>query len=110
MILINILAATYEAYKVDLDSQYVIPIFYVVPLLLGYMLRKYSPKLIGPIIGIIFTVSAAYLAYTLYLDYPIWKYAMPVVAVLGGLSGMSGWVRFILKKIKNIGDDDKILG
>ena len=99
-------ASKFEPYKVDLDPQFVIPIFYFVPLLICALLHKYSPKIIYAIVGVIFTACAAYLAYILYLDYAIWKFVMPVIVVFGGLSGLSGWIRFLMKKIRNIGDDD----
>ena len=110
MIHLALFAATYEPYKVDLDPQFVIPIFYFVPLIICVLLFKYAPRILALLTGIIFTASAAYLAYVLYYDYAIWKFVMPVVAVLGGLSGLSGWFRFVLKKIKNIGNDDKWVG
>ena len=102
-------AAQFTPYKVDLDPQFVIPIFYFGPLIIGVLLHKYSPRVLSIICGFAFTACAAYLAYVLYLDYAIWKFVMPAVAVLGGLSGLSGWFRFFLHKIKNIGDDDSYL-
>ncbi len=110
MVQLYLAASKYTAYKVDIDPQFLIPIFYFVPLLVGVVLHKYTPKLLSLIFGLVFTGCAAYLAYVLYLDYAIWKYVMPVVTILGGLSGTSGWFRFIVKKIKNIGDDDKFIG
>lgn len=113
MNLLQIIAAAdypkFEPYKVAIDPQFVIPVFYLVPLLICYLLRKYSPKTIAIIVGIIFTASSAYLAFILYRDDAIWKFVMPTVAALGGLSGMSGWIRLLLKKVKNIGDDDSYL-
>lgn len=99
----------FTAYKVDLDAEFVIPIFYLVPLILCLLLHKFAPKILYIVAGLIFTLSLAFLAFVLYKDYAIWKFVMPVIAVLGGLSGLSGWVRFLIKKIKNIGDDDSYI-
>lgn len=106
MIEIIAAAAKYEAYKVELETQYVIPLLYFSTLVVCALLHKYSPRVLYLIAGIIFTGSVAYFAHVLYIDYPIWKFAMPVIVVFGGLSGLSGWIRFLMKKIKNIGDDD----
>ncbi|MCA9332490.1 hypothetical protein KDA00_01310 [Candidatus Saccharibacteria bacterium] len=109
-ILIAQSAPKYTTYKVDIDPQFVIPVFYLVPLVVCVLMHRYSPKILGTIASVVFTLSTAYLSYVLYYDYAIWKYVMPIVAILGGLSGMSGWVRFLLKKVKNIGDDDSYFG
>ncbi len=107
----NLIMAVSEftAYQVDLDQQFVIPILYFVPLIVCALLHKYSPRILSLVVGSIFIACTAYFAYILYFDYSIWKYVMPVIVVFGGLSGLSGWIRFLLKKIKNIGDDDSYL-
>lgn len=97
-------------YIVDIDPQFIIPIVYFAPLLVGYILRRYAPNLlVGIITGLVFTACFTVFTFVLYADYEIWKFVMPIIAILGGLSGLSGWFRVLLKKIKNIGDDDSYI-
>ncbi len=107
--LLLVRAGSQTQYKVDVDPQFVIPILYITPLIIGVMLHKYAPRYFSLLPGIIFTACFAYFAYILYLDYAIWKFTMPIIVVLGGLSGLSGWFRFLLRKVKNIGNDDSYL-
>lgn len=97
-------------YDVPLDDQYIYLIAYIVPLVLGSMLRRFVGGKLSYILGGIFAVSFAAYWVMVMIDQPLNRIIVPIIILVGIASGLSAGIRFLLKKVKNIGDDNKWIG
>lgn len=105
--LLQILAVDLRTtYNVPLDDQYIYLLAYIIPLVLGSMLRRFVGGILSWILGGLFTAS--FIAYwvMVLIDQPLNRIIVPVIILVGMASGLSAGIRYILKKIKNIGDDN----
>lgn len=96
------LADSGTLYAVNLDAALTIPIVYVVPLLICVLLREFTHGWLRYILAILFTISFAVLWYVLMLDYSPWQVILPVIAIIGGISGLWNWIRDVFKDVEKL--------
>jgi hypothetical protein len=105
--ILSLLAYSEPLYQVDLEFQYQILLILFVAYGLSSVIRLTISGKLKYFIFIIFTVSYATLWYILMLDQSILSRILAVgVCVVGCVSGVSPGVRYLLRKFKNLGDDD----
>ncbi len=109
-LLTNLATDLRTTYDVPLDDQYIYLIAYIAPLVVGSMLRRFVGGKLAWILGGLFAVSFAAYWVLVMIDQPLNRIIIPVIILVGIASGLSSGIRFILKKIKNLGDDDKWIG
>ncbi|MCA9332488.1 hypothetical protein KDA00_01300 [Candidatus Saccharibacteria bacterium] len=101
-------AVSPETFMVSIDIEFIIPVVYVVPFFLGALLRHYVPKIFALILASIFIICLSFMLFVMYQG-QIWRYILPIIAILGIVMGLSSWLRHLMKKIKMLGDDDSWL-
>lgn len=105
--LLKILAVDFRtSYNVEIDIQYIYLIAYLAPLIVCTMLRLFVPKLLRWVLGIIFAVTFMAYWFIVLVDQPLNRIIVVIIIAVGTASGLSSAIRYLLKKIKNIGDDN----
>lgn len=103
----HLFAYTQPLYQVDLEFQYQILIILFVAYGLTSIIRLTITGKLRYVIFGIFTICYSVLWYILMLDQSILSRILAIgVCIVGCVSGISPGIRYLLRKFKNLGDDD----
>jgi hypothetical protein len=89
-------------YAVHMDAALSIPIAYFIAVIGSVLIREFTKGWLKYILALIYLGSFAATWYVLFLETSPLNYILVSVVLFGGVSGLSDWVRNIIRDIQKL--------